>query len=167
MTNVSFPVGLEYTRTILIRLFEQVGNVEDILLDQRRGRAILSFADPLHVQEAMMKLDGYLMFGKSLSLRIAPPPACVLPGFIVTAKSSRYLLAEGVSYMAVVVKLKHVDGVVTVTSAGVNRCFVELRCVVDAAYTRELLRFHHNRWGCSVIILFLRKLSEIKLLNCR
>lgn len=158
LTNVSFPVGMEYTRIVLLRLFEQIGSVEDILLDRCRGRAMLSYTDPLHLQEAMMSLDGFLLFGRTLSLRVAPPPVCVLPGFIASAKPSKYLLVHGVSYMAVVVKLKHVDGVITITSAGVQRCFVELKCSAEAADIRELLTFHPNRWGHCVTTQFLRKL---------
>ncbi|KPA81916.1 hypothetical protein ABB37_04157 [Leptomonas pyrrhocoris] len=158
VSNVTFPVGIEYTRRTLLRLFRLIHNVEDIVLDVRQGQAIVSFAESSAAQEALISFDGFVLFGRALSVRIAPPPASPVAGYIVTSRVTRYLLIHNAPYLAIVVKLKHVSGVESVTSAGVNRCFVVTQSVDDATQAKVLVGSHCSRWGTAVLISFLRKL---------
>jgi hypothetical protein len=158
ITNVSFPVGIEFTRRTLLRLFHSIHGVEDVVLDAGEGRAMVSFAESSAAQEALVSFDGFVMFGLALSLRISPPPLSPVAGFIVTTRMSRYLLIRNAPYLSVVVKLKHVAGIEAVTSAGVNSCFVVTESVEDARRAKVLVASHCNRWGTAVSVSFLRKL---------
>lgn len=155
---MSFHVGVEFTRCTLLRLLRFTRGVDDIVLDVQRGRAMVVFTESASAQEALVSLDGFVMFGRALSLRIAPPPASPVAGFIVTTKVTRYLLIRNAPYLAVVVKLKHVSGVVAVTSAGINSCFVATSSIEDAVSTKLLVGSHLSRWGTAVVVSFLRKL---------
>lgn len=158
VTNVSFPVGIEFTRCTLLRLLRSTPGVDDIVLDVPRGRAMVVFTESTGAQEALVALDGFVLFGRTLSLRIAPPPVSPVTGYIVTTRMSKYLLIRNAPYLAVVVKLKHVAGVQTVTSAGVNSCFVTTASVEDALLTKALVCSHLSRWGTAVAVSFLRRL---------
>lgn len=158
ITNVAFPVGVEFTRRTLLRLFQFLRGVEDIVLDARRGCAVVSFAESSAAQEALVTFDGFVLFGRALSFRIAPPPASPVVGFIATTRTSRFLLIRNMPYLSVVVKLKHVSGVEAVTSAGINSCFVVTKSVEDAMQAKMLVSSHCSRWGTAVSVSFLRKL---------
>ncbi|KAK7202341.1 U1A small nuclear ribonucleoprotein [Novymonas esmeraldas] len=159
VSNVTFPVGTEHTRRTLLRLFELVRPVEDIVLDVQQGRGMVCFAESAAAQEALVSLDGILLFGRALCLRISPPPASPMRGYIVTTRPSRYLLVRNVPYLVVVVKLRHIAGVVSVTSAGVNSCFVVAASAGETALLREVLLSHPSRWGSPVSVSHLRRLS--------
>ncbi|KAG5464558.1 hypothetical protein LSCM1_00749 [Leishmania martiniquensis] len=158
-TNVAFPVGLEHTRRTLLRLFEMVQPVEDIVVDVQQGRAMISFMESSAAQEALISLDGFPLFGQALCLRVSPPPASPIRGYIVATRPSKYLLVRNTPYLAVVVKLKHIAGVATVTSAGVNSCFVVAESVEDTVLLKEVLLSHPSRWGTDVFVSYLRKVS--------
>ncbi|KAG5490877.1 hypothetical protein JKF63_00999 [Porcisia hertigi] len=159
VTNVTFPVGPEHTRRTLLRVFEMVQSVEDIVVDVRQGRAMISFTESSAAQEVLISLDGFPFFGRALCLRVSPPPVSPIQGYIVATKPSRYLLVRNTPYLAVVVKLKHIAGVVTVTSAGVNSCFVVAESVEDTVLLKNLLRSHPSRWGTEVFVSYLRKVA--------
>lgn len=158
VANVTFPVGVEFTRCTLLRLFECVHSVEDVVLDVRQGRAMVSFLESSAAQKALVSLDGFVLFGRTLSLRISPPPSSPVLGFIVTTRPTEYLLICNAPYLSVVVKLKHVSGVEAVTSAGVDSCFVATKSIEDAGQAKALVGSHCSRWGTVVSISFLRKI---------
>lgn len=158
VTNVSFPVGIEFTRRTLLRLFRSVQGVDDIILDAQRGRAMVLFTESSAAQEALIFFDGYALFGRALSLRIAPAPTSPVAGFIVTTRPSQYLLVRNAPYLSIVVKLKHVSGVEAITSAGLNSCFVATVSIEDALQAKSVVGSHLSRWGTAVTVSFLRKL---------
>lgn len=159
VANVGFPVDLEHTRRTLLQLFGGVSAVDDIVVDVRQERAMVCFAESAAAQCALVKLDRFPLFGRELSLRIGPPPASQVPGYIVTTKPTAFLLVRNSPYVVVVVKLKHVAGVVAVTSAGVNCCFVVAASAEDAVVAKGILQSHRSRWGTEVSVSHLRRLA--------
>ncbi|CCW70116.1 unnamed protein product [Phytomonas sp. Hart1] len=155
--NVSFPITPEFTRLTLLRLFSLFGEICDIVMNRTGGMASIAFIASTCAQDALVHLNGCLLFGRLISVSVAPPPPSIVPGFIVTMKPTSTLLVENESYLRILVVLRHLSGVQRIVPITPRSCTVYLDNLNIAIITKELLSAHRNCWMNNISVLFLTK----------
>ncbi|CCW63183.1 unnamed protein product [Phytomonas sp. EM1] len=159
VTNVSFPISTEFTRLTLLRLFSLWGEVYDIVMNRASGMASIAFIDSTCAQDALVHLNGCLLFGRQITVSVAPPPTCVVPGFFVTTRPTNTLLVQNESYLRILVVLRRIFGVQRIVPITSRSCTVYVDNLDIAIIAKELLSARRNCSMDSISVLFLSKRS--------
>lgn len=155
VSNVDFPVGIEFTRYVLAMLFSPFNNLIDVVIDERHSSACVSFSNSTSAQDALVYMNNTMLFGRRITVRICAPPSSDIPGYVLTRRRTKKLLVRGESFLCVSVKLRHVAGIVSATPIDRDTCVVDCDSDETAAAARCILVAHNNRRQGRVAALYL------------
>nr|CCC51769.1 conserved hypothetical protein [Trypanosoma vivax Y486] len=155
--GLSFTVGLEFCRMILLRCFSEFGLVYDVLLDAHRGEALVSFTESASAQDAYLKMNGFMLFGRQIKVSIATPPSSEIPGCIVTYRPSRSMIIRGAPQLWVKLNLRHIRGVEELQFVDSNTSVVLFKDQQIAMTVKKVFdgRIAYN--GATVTVMFLKR----------